>query len=155
MEIVYTLPEPPKKATWLMILRIACNVFANSTLSTTHFTSNLETSHRSQLTQLLITSLLEEDSTVRQAAASLVYNCSTCIATERSKKEEGTFKGMAEQEDDDWLVELSSAVLDALTKETDEEISKLIIRTYFCIYRLGIKLFFFTVISSSFVSSYW
>ncbi|GAA5817650.1 hypothetical protein MFLAVUS_011201 [Mucor flavus] len=122
MEIVYTLPEPPKKATWLMILRIACNVFANSTLSTTHFTSNLETSHRSQLTQLLITSLLEEDSTVRQAAASLVYNCSTCIATERLKKEEGAFKGMAEQEDDDWLVELSSAVLDALTKETDEEI---------------------------------
>lgn len=109
-----------------MILRIACNIFANSTLSTTHFTSKLETSHRSQLTQLLITSLLADDAQIRQAAASLAYNCSTCIAIERLKKEEGIFTGMAEQEDDDWLVELSSAILDALTKETDEEIRKFI-----------------------------
>ncbi|KAI9362339.1 PPPDE putative peptidase domain-containing protein [Pilaira anomala] len=121
LEIVNS-QEPPKKATWLMILRIACNIFANSTLSTTHFTSKLETSHRSQLTQLLITSLLADDAQIRQAAASLAYNCSTCIAIERLKKEEGMFTGMAEQEDDDWLVELSSAILDALTKETDEEI---------------------------------
>lgn len=125
MEIVNS-QEPPKKATWLMILRIACNIFANSTLSTTHFTSKLETSHRSQLTQLLITSLLADDAQIRQAAASLAYNCSTCIAIERLKKEEGIFTGMAEQEDDDWLVELSSAILDALTKETDEEIRKFI-----------------------------
>lgn len=107
-----------------MILRIACNIFANSTLSTTHFTSNLPVSHRSQLTQLLISSLLAQDSQVRQAAASLAYNCSTNIAIERLEKEKGTFKGMAEQDDDDWIVELSSAILDALGKETDEEISK-------------------------------
>lgn len=123
LEIAY-MNEPPAKATWLMILRIACNIFSNSTLSTTHFTSNLPISHRSQLTQLLITSLLAEDAQVRQAAASLAYNCSTGIAIERLKKEQGTFAGMAEQEDDDWEVELSSAMLDALTKETDEEISK-------------------------------
>lgn len=107
-----------------MILRIACNIFANTTLSTTQFTSNLATSHRSQLTQLLVSSLLASDSQIRQAAASLAYNCSTCIAIERLEKEKGTFSGMAEQEDDDWEVELSSAVMDALIKETDEEISK-------------------------------
>lgn len=122
MEIAYAKESQPNKATWLMILRIACNVFANRTLSTTHFTSNLSSSHRNQLTQLLITSLLAEDAQVRQAAASLAYNCSTGIATERLKKEEGTFQGMAEQEDDDWIVELSSAILDALAKESDEEI---------------------------------
>jgi hypothetical protein len=122
MEIGYT--QEPMKGTWLMILRIACNIFANTTLSATHFTSNLPVSHRSQLTQLLITSLLAQDSQIRQTAASLAYNCSTNIAIERLEKENGTFKGMAEQEDDDWLVELSSAILDALTKETDEEISK-------------------------------
>lgn len=124
MEIAYTQEPAPVKATWLMVLRIACNIFANTTLSTTHFTSNLATSHRSQLTQLLITSLLAEDAPIRQAAASLAYNCSTSIAIERLKKEEGTFKGIAEQEDDDWLMELSSAIVDALTKETDQEISK-------------------------------
>lgn len=114
--------EPPAKGTWLMILRIACNIFSNPTLSTTLFTSNLPTSHRSQLTQLLIASLLAEDTQVRQAASSLAYNCSCNISIERLKKEQGTFTGMAEQEDDDWQVELSSAMLDALTKETDEEI---------------------------------
>ncbi|KAI7885434.1 PPPDE putative peptidase domain-containing protein [Mucor mucedo] len=123
MEIGYTQDPAPLRATWLMILRISCNIFANTSLSTTHFTSNLAASHRSELTQLLITSLLAEDAQIRQAAASLAYNCSTSIAIERLKKEEGTFKGMAEQEDDDWLVELSSAVLDALTKETDQEIN--------------------------------
>lgn len=116
--------ESPAKATWLMILRIACNIFANTTLSTAQFTSNLAASHRSQLTQLLVSSLLASDAQVRQAAASLAYNCSTCIAIERLEKEKGTFSGMAEQEDDDWEVELSSAVMDALVKETDEEISK-------------------------------
>ncbi|KAL7320556.1 hypothetical protein PS15m_000434 [Mucor circinelloides] len=114
--------ESPAKATWLMILRIACNIFANTTLSTAQFTSNLAVSHRSQLTQLLVSSLLASDAQVRQAAASLAYNCSTCIAIERLEKEKGTFSGMAEQEDDDWEVELSSAVMDALVKETDEEI---------------------------------
>ncbi|RCH83412.1 hypothetical protein CU098_006071, partial [Rhizopus stolonifer] len=122
VNIINLVHRHPAKATWLMILRIACNIFSNPTLSTTHFTSNLAASHRSQLTQLVITSLLAEDGQIRQAAASLAYNCSTIIATERQKKEEGTFVGMAEQEDDDWQVELSSAMVDALTKEIDEEI---------------------------------
>ncbi|KAI8888458.1 DUF862-domain-containing protein [Backusella circina FSU 941] len=125
IELGYKSNELPK-ATWLMILRIACNVFANETLSATHFTSNLPTSHRTQLSQLLITSLLAQDSAVRQTAASLAYNCSVSIALERLKKDEneGVLMGMPEQEDDDWEVELSSAILDALTKEKDEEIGK-------------------------------
>ncbi|KAI8346380.1 PPPDE putative peptidase domain-containing protein [Choanephora cucurbitarum] len=114
--------SPLPKATWLMILRTACNIFSNTTLATTHFTSNLPTSHRAELTQLVITSLLAEDAQVRQTAASLAYNCSTGVASERLQKEQSTFAGMAEQEDDDWQVELSSAILDALSKEEDEEI---------------------------------
>ncbi|KAI8987973.1 PPPDE putative peptidase domain-containing protein [Mycotypha africana] len=110
------------KATWLMILRVACNTFANPKLSTTHFTSKLPASHRNETTQMVVTSLLAEDAQVRQAAASLAYNCSTVIALERLKKEEGSFTGMAEQEDDEWEVELCSAIIDALMKESDEEI---------------------------------
>ncbi|KAI7898374.1 PPPDE putative peptidase domain-containing protein [Cokeromyces recurvatus] len=121
MEIAYTHESTLNSATWLMILRIACNIFSNDSLSTTHFTSSLHSSHRTQLTQLLITSLLSSDAKVRRSAASLAYNCSTVIAIERLKKEEGTFTGMAEQEDDDWQVELSSAIMDAFTKETNEE----------------------------------
>ncbi|KAI9468956.1 MAG: PPPDE putative peptidase domain-containing protein [Benjaminiella poitrasii] len=114
--------EHCNKATWIMVLRIACNIFFNPTLSTTHFTSDLPSSHRTQLTQLLVNSLLSPESRVRQIAASLAYNCSTVVAIERLKKEEGSFKGIAEQEDDDWQVELTSAIMDALIKETDEEI---------------------------------
>lgn len=111
------------RATWIMILRVACNLFSDSTLSTTYFTSHLEgATYRTILTQLLITSLLSQDSQIRQAAASLAYNCSTNVSIERLKKEEGTWTGMTEQEDDDWQVELLSAVVDALTKEKDEEI---------------------------------
>ncbi|KAG1144086.1 hypothetical protein G6F37_008694 [Rhizopus arrhizus] len=111
------------RATWIMILRVACNLFSDSTLSTTYFTSHLEgATYRTILTQLLITSLLSQDSQIRQAAASLAYNCSTNVSIERLKKEEGTWTGMTEQEDDDWQVELLSAVADALTKEKDEEI---------------------------------
>lgn len=113
------------RATWIMILRVACNLFSDSTLSTTYFTSHLEgATYRTILTQLLITSLLSQDSQIRQAAASLAYNCSTNVSIERLKKEEGTWTGMTEQEDDDWQVELLSAVVDALTKEKDEEICK-------------------------------
>jgi hypothetical protein len=125
IELGYKHNELPK-ATWLMILRIACNIFASETLSVTHFTSNLPTSYRAQLSQLLVTSLLAQDGAVRQTAASLAYNCSVSIALERLKKDEneGVLTGMPEQEDDDWQVELSSAILDALTKEKDEEIGK-------------------------------
>ncbi|PHZ07544.1 DUF862-domain-containing protein [Rhizopus microsporus ATCC 52813] len=123
MDIATQNCETLTRATWIMILRVACNLFADSTLSTTHFTSHLEgATYRSQLTQMLITSLLSDDSQIRQAAASLAYNCSNNVSIERLKKEEGTFIGIAEQEDDDWQVELLSAMVDALTKETDEEI---------------------------------
>ncbi|KAI8997841.1 PPPDE putative peptidase domain-containing protein [Pilobolus umbonatus] len=120
LEIGYT--RDINKATWLMILRIGCNIFSNSQLSVTHFTSLLPSSHRAQLTQLLITSLLASDQQIRQTAASLVYNYSTSIANERLEKENGTFSGTAEQEDDDWEIEVVSAIVDAFSKETDEGI---------------------------------
>lgn len=142
MDIATQNHETLTRATWIMILRVACNLFADSTLSTTHFTSHLEgATYRSQLTQMLITSLLSDDSQIRQAAASLAYNCSNNVSIERLKKEEGTFVGIAEQEDDDWQVELLSAMVDALAKETDEEISKL----YPCLYSIQLTPFFFVV----------
>ncbi|KAI8097287.1 PPPDE putative peptidase domain-containing protein [Halteromyces radiatus] len=116
------------KATWLMILRLACNLFTHQVLVTTYFTSHLASSHRSSLTQLLVSTLLAQDAQVRQAAASLAFNCSTVVMAERLRKEENSDSftgsaGMAEQEDDDWQVEIMSAVMDALTKETDQEIT--------------------------------
>ncbi|KAI9315991.1 PPPDE putative peptidase domain-containing protein [Dichotomocladium elegans] len=115
---------PVSKATILMTLRVACNLFAHNNLTTTYFTSSLPESHRASLTQLLINSLLSADSQVRQTAASLAFNCSTVIAEERLKKEkdDGYLSGMAEQDDDDWQIEIVSAVMDVLAKETDEEV---------------------------------
>ncbi|KAI8345374.1 PPPDE putative peptidase domain-containing protein [Blakeslea trispora] len=149
VRLMTMMDSPLPKATWLMILRTICNIFSNTTLATTHFTSSLPTSHRTELTQLVITSLLAEDAQIRQTAASLAYNCSTGIASERLQKEQGTFAGMAEQEDDDWQVELSSAILDALSKEQDEEISMYL-------YALSFPYadFMFVVSSSSLASHY-
>ncbi|KAG1457695.1 hypothetical protein G6F56_006553 [Rhizopus delemar] len=124
--VLELVEKKPNRATWIMVLRVACNLFKDSTLSTTHFTSNLDASYRLQLTQLLITSLLSEDGQIRQAAASLAYNCSNNVSIERLKKEEGIWTGMAEQEDDDWIVELASAAVDALSKEKDEEIAEFV-----------------------------
>jgi hypothetical protein len=108
------------KATWMMILRLACNIFAHPVLVTTYFTSHLASSHRGILTQLLITSLLAHDTQVRQTAASLAFNCSTRVMAERLQNEQDN--GDA-QEDDDWQVEIVSAVVDALSKETDPDIT--------------------------------
>ncbi|KAL1932294.1 hypothetical protein VTP01DRAFT_9350 [Rhizomucor pusillus] len=115
------------KATLLMTLRIACNLFArNSTLVTTYFSSALATSsYRSVLTQLLVNSLLSADSQVRQTAAALAFNWSTIIAKERLRKEEeggDSLQGTPEQEDSDWEIEVVSAVMDVLSKEKDEEV---------------------------------
>ncbi|KAJ8652244.1 hypothetical protein O0I10_012152 [Lichtheimia ornata] len=113
------------KASLLMTLRVACNLFAHDHLVTTYFTSTLPTaSHRASLTQLLINSLLSPESQVRQTAASLAFNCSTTVANERLKKEQDDeyLSGMPEQEDDDWQIEIVSAVMDVLNKETDEEV---------------------------------
>ncbi|KAL0094869.1 PPPDE putative peptidase domain-containing protein [Phycomyces blakesleeanus] len=116
--------ENVPKATLLMILRLASNLFASHSLVTSQFTSHLPSSHRGSLTQLLIATLLSQDNLVRQTAASLAFNCSTVVATQRLQKEEndGEPTGTADQEDDDWQVEIVSALTDALSKETDEEI---------------------------------
>ncbi|KAG2225956.1 hypothetical protein INT45_006652 [Circinella minor] len=118
--------ENVPKATLLMTLRVACNLFAHNILVTTYFTSTLPaaTESRASLTQLLVSSLLSNDSQVRQTAASLAFNCSTVVADERLKKEkeDGYLEGMAEQEDDDWQIEIISAIMDDLSKETDEEV---------------------------------
>ncbi|KAI8394009.1 PPPDE putative peptidase domain-containing protein [Radiomyces spectabilis] len=112
------------KASHLMILRLACNLFAHTELVTSQFTSHLPSSHRGELTQLLISALLSPDTQLRVVAGSLAFNCSTVIATDRLNREknEGDLVGLAAQEDDDWQIEIITAVMDALTKETDEDI---------------------------------
>lgn len=119
-ELESTGTETPK-ATWMMILRLACNIFAHPVLVTTYFTSHLASSHRGILTQLLVTSLLAHDTQVRQTAASLAFNCSTRVMAERLQNEDSG--GDDAQEDDDWQVEVVSAVVDALSKETDQDIT--------------------------------
>ncbi|ORX55181.1 DUF862-domain-containing protein [Hesseltinella vesiculosa] len=112
------LKQGVAKATWMMTLRLACNIFTHAVLTHSSFTSHLPSSHRPGLTQLLVNSLLAEDPKVRQAAASLAFNCSTVVLAARLKSEQDG-SSAAEQGDDDWHVEMASAVVDALAKETD------------------------------------
>ncbi|KAI8075061.1 PPPDE putative peptidase domain-containing protein [Gongronella butleri] len=125
----FVLDDATPKATWMMTLRLACNVFSHAVLTRSAFTSGMASSHRAELTLLLINSLLAEDPKVRQTAASLAFNCSTVVLADRVAHDKGStaattgpsspVPGDETQNDDDWHVELVSAVTDALAKEDD------------------------------------
>ncbi|KAG2183580.1 hypothetical protein INT43_006586 [Umbelopsis isabellina] len=108
-----------KKPTLLMTLRLICNAFAHPVLARTHFSSSLPDSHRTAATNLLIKALLSEDATVRQTASSLAFNFSCVTAKDRLDCEAS---GESPRDDEDWEVEVVSAVVSALEKESEGEI---------------------------------
>lgn len=78
----------------------------------------------------MVQSLLAEDVATRRAAASLAFNVGTRIwelRTGTEQSEGGTISDTAEtnvQNDDAWLIECASAMVEALKNEQDEEISE-------------------------------
>ncbi|RKP26690.1 PPPDE putative peptidase domain-containing protein [Syncephalis pseudoplumigaleata] len=82
------------------------------------------------ITGLLVQSLLAEDASTRRAAASLAFNVATRVCELRAGTEHsegGVISDAAEtniQNDDAWLIECASAVVEALRNEGDEEIGK-------------------------------
>ncbi|CAM0140013.1 hypothetical protein VKS41_007315 [Umbelopsis sp. WA50703] len=114
------------KPTLMMTLRLICNAFANPVLARTHFSSSLPDSHRTAATNLLIKALLSEDATVRQTASSLAFNFSCVTAKDRLECEAS---GESPRVDEDWEVEVVSAVVSALEKESEGEIVYRLIST--------------------------
>ncbi|CAO3672621.1 unnamed protein product [Umbelopsis vinacea] len=107
------------KPTLLMTLRLICNAFSNPVLARTHFSSSLPDSHRTIATNLLVKSLLSDDAMIRQTASSLAFNFSCVSAKDRLERETA---GEAPRDDEDWEVEVVSAVTGALENESEAEI---------------------------------
>lgn len=107
----------------LVLLRLLCNSFATPALARNLLSG---VGKRKGLTALLVGSVLHADALVRTAAASLAFNVSAYVQKERLeqvRKQYGPFA--ASEEDGDWEVEVVSAILEALQKETQsEDISK-------------------------------
>lgn len=71
------------------------------------------------MTSVLVPSLLHEDGAVRTAAASLAFNVAAFIQKGRVAKVRGEI--VAAFEDEDWEVEIVSAAIEALDRETASE----------------------------------
>ncbi|KAG6809132.1 hypothetical protein H0H92_001446 [Tricholoma furcatifolium] len=97
----------------LTTLRLLSNVFASLTLA-------WSISHVA-LTAVIVPCLLHSDGAVRTAAASLAFNVSAALQKARVDKLKGGTGTV--QEDEDWEVEMISAVVEALDREvTSEEV---------------------------------
>ncbi|KAG9119258.1 hypothetical protein FRC07_005783, partial [Ceratobasidium sp. 392] len=104
-------PSAPK-ALALTSLRLQSNVSANSALLRQLLQ---ERDNRSNFTQILVSGLLHEDTGVRTAAATLVFNVGTHL--QRSRRQAPTRPDPVE--DGDWEVEVLTAVLEGLSTESD------------------------------------
>ncbi|KAG8930703.1 hypothetical protein FRC02_003758 [Tulasnella sp. 418] len=109
----------------LTSLKLATNCFAHGLLARHVLTPSLVDgfSPRQTITSILIPSLLHQDAVTRTAAASLAFNVAASIQKplledQRSKKP----NTLAVPDDDgDWIVELVSAISEALAKEETNE----------------------------------
>ncbi|PVF95020.1 DUF862-domain-containing protein [Serendipita vermifera] len=107
-------------------LKLACNIFANSTLVRLVLSrsSPQGAEAREALTLLLVNNLLSELENVREAAASLAFNIATFL---QKPLMEALERGMTGQmpkdeivDDWDWRIELLSAVIEAIGREKSE-----------------------------------
>jgi hypothetical protein len=104
----------------LTVLRMLCNTLSNVAMARKIFT---DATIRRTLTSVLVQSLLHEDTSVRTAAASLTFNLGAWLQSGRIEvvKKRNGIQGDARGEDEEWEVELVSAIVEALSRETVNE----------------------------------
>lgn len=102
----------------LTLLKMISNAFANNVIA-----RELLLSSRSSITTLIVASLLHDDASVRLAAASLAFNMAVHLQRLRVEKLRGNVKRDDVGENEDWDVEMTSALLEAIEREkVNEEI---------------------------------
>ena len=80
--------------------------------------------HKQKLTALIIQTLLHDDAAVKNASASLIFNYSAALQKNRVDSAIGiTTRGtsISIEEDEDWEVEMVSAIIEALRREKENE----------------------------------
>ncbi|OSD07373.1 DUF862-domain-containing protein [Trametes coccinea BRFM310] len=108
----------------LTVLRTLANGFAHAALSKTLLSRASPGGKRASLTRAVVSTLLHEDAAVRTAAASVTFNIAAALQKSRVEKVRGTAPGAVPvevEEDEEWEVELVSAVLEAISNETQSE----------------------------------
>ncbi|RPD62239.1 DUF862-domain-containing protein [Lentinus tigrinus ALCF2SS1-7] len=120
--------DPEQKAAGrnylLTVLRMLANGFAHAVLAKTILARAAPGGKRAQVTRVVVATLLHDDAAVRTAAASLAFNVAATLQRSRVEKLRGATTGAAPvevEEDEEWEVELVSAVLETLSNETKSE----------------------------------
>jgi len=114
----YVLDGPNAPRNYILtVLRLLSNTFSNSKL--TQFLLSGDT--RTEVTSLLVSTLLHEDAAVRTAAASLAFNVAAYLQKGRVDRVKGGVSGADSAEDGDWEVEIISAVIEAIDREKGSE----------------------------------
>jgi hypothetical protein len=112
---------PPRNFA-LTLLRTFSNAFATPVLVQRILVSG---KLRDDLTGFLVANLLNEDASVRTAAASLAFNVAASLQARRVKKvQDGEISTSFGDEDGDWEVELVSVIVEAIEREQSEEVGK-------------------------------
>jgi hypothetical protein len=77
---------------------------------------------RMHVLEVLVPSLLHEDAQVRTAAASVAFNVAACLQRRRvDRVKAGRSDAVRDELDGDWEVELASATVEAIQRETKSE----------------------------------
>jgi len=104
----------------LTILRLFANIFASPLIAQRLVLG----SQKQKLTALIIQTLLHDDAVVKNASASLIFNYSAALQKSRVDFAIGTtMRGTSIpiDEDEDWEVEMVSAIIEALRRAKENE----------------------------------
>jgi len=96
----------------ITVLRLMCNTFSSVELTRRILTDEIL---RGILTGVVMESLLCEDGSVRMAASSMAFNMAAWLHSHSGAK------GMEAERDEEWEMELISAVVEALGHEKSNE----------------------------------
>lgn len=117
-----TEPKPLPRSFIRTLLKCLSNAFGVSSLSRRLLTPG---PLRDKLTDLAISQLLEEQTQIRTAAASLLFNIASCVQTQRGEMgEDDSIPQFHAGLDAEWEVEVVSAVIEGIRREESEEIRK-------------------------------
>ena len=104
----------------LTALRLFANVFASPLIAL----KLVLDPQRQKLTAFIIQTLLHDDVMVKNASASLIFNYSAALQRNRVESTIGITmqsKSIQIDEDEDWEVEIVSAIIEALKREEESE----------------------------------
>ena len=106
----------------LTVLRLLANGFAHAALARTLLAA---AGKRAAVTRVVVAALLHEDAAVRTAAAGLAFDVAAALQRSRVERLRGASTAgpaaVVVEEDEEWEVELVSAVLEALSNEVQSE----------------------------------